>query len=196
MAKTNISFKGRTYAIDKQALTDTASELKNHLLNTMGGEGATIALDGTTYNVDSEKLLEEHSDLFNHVSTNINASSTDDTAGYVNLGGIAYPISTAKVNKVFTELNKTFSTLTGFVPGLYQTGAAALYREQGHEAIKDMLITSWDDLLADGTVGFSALGIHTNFAMNPNTFIFSNASAAALCGDLILPTDGDRKSVV
>ena len=39
-----------------------------------------------------------------------------------------------------------------FVPGLYQTGAIALYEEQGADAISGMLLKSWDELLANGTV--------------------------------------------
>jgi hypothetical protein len=37
-------------------------------------------------------------------------------------------------------------------PGLYQPGAIALMQEQGEEAIADMLITSWDDMLASGAM--------------------------------------------
>ena len=36
--------------------------------------------------------------------------------------------------------------------GLYQTGALALYKERGIDAIKDMQITSWDELILSGAI--------------------------------------------
>lgn len=41
------------------------------------------------------------------------------------------------------------------IPGLYQTGAVALYKEQGAETIQNMLITSWDDLIKQVTIDVS-----------------------------------------
>ena len=69
MAKINISFNGRTYAVDKSVLTEATTDLKAHLSTAMSGEGAVVTLDGLTYNVDAEKLSEAHSDLFTHVVT-------------------------------------------------------------------------------------------------------------------------------
>ena len=71
-------------------------------------------------------------------------------------------------------------------PGLYQTGAIALYEEQGAEAIEGMMITSWDDLLANGTVHVDNGVVHTNY----DNSTYPNASSDALSGDLILPNDG------
>jgi hypothetical protein len=36
--------------------------------------------------------------------------------------------------------------------GLYQTGAIALYEEQGAEAVEGMMITPWDELVQNGTI--------------------------------------------
>ena len=56
------------------------------------------------------------------------------------------------------ELEGTFEGLNSGVepetlaPGLYQTGAIALYEEQGASAVDGMMITSWDELLASGAI--------------------------------------------
>ena len=70
--------------------------------------------------------------------------------------------------------------------GLYQTGAIALYEEQGTSAIEGMMIKSWDELLADGIVHVEDGVVYTDFDSNE----FVNASSEALAGDLILPNDG------
>lgn len=191
MAKIKISFNGKTYAIDKSDLAEASSDLKAHLSTAMSGDGAVVTLDGLTYNVDSEKLSGGRAELANYILANIGASDDEDIASYVKLGDTSYSIGKTKANNTFTTLESAFSTLTGFMPGLYQTGAVALYREQGPEAIKDMLITSWYDLLADGTVRVDASrGLFTNFGIDLNTFVMTNSSADFLDGDLILPEDG------
>ena len=72
------------------------------------------------------------------------------------------------------------------VAGLYQTGAIALYEEQGADAIEGMMIKSWEDLVANGTVHVEDGVVYSNFDNNT----WANASSAVLVGDLILPNDG------
>lgn len=70
--------------------------------------------------------------------------------------------------------------------GLYEAGAIALYEEQGASAVEDMMITSWEQLLADGVVHVNSGDIYTN--LDPKTY--QNSSSSILAGDLILPNDG------
>ena len=75
-------------------------------------------------------------------------------------------------------------------PGLYQTGAIALYEEQGAEAIEGMMITSWDELLANGTVHVEDGVVYSNFNIDEWPDEWVNTSSDALAGDLVLPSDG------
>lgn len=70
--------------------------------------------------------------------------------------------------------------------GLYQTGAIALYQEQGAEAISDMLITPWDELLANGTVHVEDGVVYTDADYDEGENVISDV----LAGDLVLPNDG------
>lgn len=71
--------------------------------------------------------------------------------------------------------------------GLYETGAIALYEEQGAEAVEGMMIMSWDELLANGTVHVEDGVVYSNFDEADS---WENASSDALAGDLVLPNDG------
>ncbi len=75
--------------------------------------------------------------------------------------------------------------------GLYQTGAIALYEEQGASAVDGMMVTSWDKLVADGTVHVENGAVYTGFDLDTET----NTSAELLTGDLILPNDGSVTSI-
>jgi hypothetical protein len=59
------------------------------------------------------------------------------------------------------------------VPGLYKTGAIALYETEGATAIEDMLITSWGELILD------------SFIIQEGTNLVEGS--ALLNGDLIIP---------
>lgn len=73
-----------------------------------------------------------------------------------------------------------------YTAGLYQTGAIALYEEQGADAIEGMMIKSWDELLADETVIVDNGAVYTKVDMET----MENLSSDALAGDLLLPFDG------
>ena len=84
--------------------------------------------------------------------------------------------------------------------GLYQTGAIALYEAEGEDAIADMLITPWDELIADGTIKVKNGAVYTidTTENGPEDIMggllkgdyYVNAVADKLAGDLILPNDG------
>ena len=76
-------------------------------------------------------------------------------------------------------------------PGLYQTGAIALYEEQGAEAIEGMMITSWDELLTNGTIHVDNGVVYTD----ANFDDYTNPASDILVGDLILPNDNSIKSI-
>lgn len=50
--------------------------------------------------------------------------------------------------------------------GLYQTGAIALYEEQGASAVEGMMTKSWDDLFAEGVVHVNNGNVYTNLDTN------------------------------
>jgi hypothetical protein len=80
--------------------------------------------------------------------------------------------------------------------GLYQTGAIALYNEQGADAIEGMLVMSWDELVDYGymTVTDGEL-YHTPTSAASPIITYAALAGCALEGDLILPKDGGITSI-
>ena len=114
--------------------------------------------------------------------------------------GVVYNVDPTKLNGAIISLEAVLNNLNagggdaptdGLIPGLYQTGAIALYEEQGAKAIESMMITPWDQLLADGVVHVEDGVVYSNFNMDE----WANASSDALVGDLVLPEDGSITSI-
>ena len=89
------------------------------------------------------------------------------------------------------------------IPGLYETGAIEIYKTQGKEGIKDMLIISWDMLLTSETfyVNDNAISHPQHILAAPASFAieseemvssisYNHSDSCGLAGDLILPEDG------
>lgn len=69
--------------------------------------------------------------------------------------------------------------------GLYQSGAIALYEEQGAEAIEGMMIKPWDELIDN------VIFIDDNKCLTAN----SDALQTLLPGDLVMPNDESVTSI-
>lgn len=76
--------------------------------------------------------------------------------------GKKYAIDKSLLAGAISSMEGAMEALEQFVPripmlapGLYETGALALYREGNHDAASAMLISSWEELEADGTVAIS-----------------------------------------
>ena len=80
---------------------------------------------------------------------------------------------------------------TALAPGLYQTGAIALYEEQGASAVDGMMTMSWDELLANDAVHIEEGVVSTNFDSNTG----KSASSDVLVGDLVFLDDGSITSI-
>jgi hypothetical protein len=65
-------------------------------------------------------------------------------------------------------------------PGLYQTGALLLYQSEGKAAVEGMMIKSWNELIADGTV-----------RVEGSSCTYCNYNTV---GELFLPSDGSIDS--
>lgn len=69
----------------------------------------------------------------------------------------------ASLETVLGELSGGGSDSDAPPAGLYQTGAIARYQEEGAEAISDMLITPWDELVESGAIaindGVASVGV-------------------------------------
>lgn len=144
---------------------------------------AKIKLNNKTYPIPDSALAGPTADFVAHLGT-IAGSGLK-----VVIGGVEYGIDSSKVADAISGLDTLFGSLhseSSMAPGLYQTGAIALYEEQGAEAIEGMMVASWDDLLADGIVHVEDGLLYTNF----NDDEWENSSSDALSGDLILPNDG------
>ena len=63
--------------------------------------------------------------------------------------GSTAPLSIDSIIQTIHTLNSSGGTNIG---GLYQTGAVEAYRALGDDAINDLLVTSWNDLISDKTI--------------------------------------------
>lgn len=108
------------------------------------------------------------------------------------IGGVEYGVDATKVAGAIAGLEGVLidlqnnSSSESIAPGLYQTGAIALYNEQGASAVEGMMITPWDELITDDIIHVEDGVVFTNF----DTYEWVNTSSEALTGDLILPDDG------
>lgn len=179
MAKFNIFFKGTNYSIEASDMNAALVELRNHLQNSMNGSGAVINLNGNSYNVDSEKLTIEKNKFATHLS------AMPGNGPKVVVGGVEYQVDSAKTSAAVAELRATLDNLSGNPGGsdepVAPTRAAGLY-----ETGTDTMITSWDDLLAEGVVHVDNGVMYTNFDMNE----WYNPCSEALTGDLVILNDG------
>ncbi len=186
MAKININFNNKDYSVDEQSLSAAANALKSHLSTTMSGSGAKVEFGGTTYNIDSTKLSAATTDFIAHLGTIAGSGKK------VVINGVEYSVDANKMAGAVSGLEAVLGELNvgggdvSLAAGLYQTGAIALYDEQGAEAVEGMMIKSWDELVAEGVVHVEDGGLYTN--MDTNTWV--NSSADILVGDLMLPNDG------
>lgn len=188
MAKIKIPFNNKNYSVDEQSLSSASDSLKSHLSTTMSGSGATINFGGTSYNVDSAKLLAATNDFISHLG--IVAGN-----GYkVVVNGTEYSVGSDKVAGAVSDLEIVLGDLhtedeggSGDYPaaGLYQTGSIALYKEQGAEAIKDMLIMSWDEMVSSGAIVINngVMSVGTTFDNLPEKNEYGFYFGVAYYGD-------------
>ena len=181
MAKINIPFNGVDYLIDESALAATTTDLQSHLQTEMSGTGAVIKLGGNAYNVDSTKLTTERNAFVSHLGT------IAGTGSKVMVNGTEYGVDSNKTSVAVAELETVLGDLSSApdnpqpvmkAAGLYQTGT-------------DTMVTSWDDLIADGTVHVDNGVVYTNFDADE----WVNNSSEALAGDLVLPDDGSITAI-
>ena len=82
-------------------------------------------------------------------------------------------------------------------PGLYRTGAIALYEEGDYEAASTMLETSWDDLEANGIIAISTgIEIPDDYVMNEYGFYFGIPYAMTMDGGTLKLTFNEDGSAV
>ena len=150
MAKINIIFNDKNYYIDESSFAEAAAELQRHLSTTMHGSGSVINFGGVSYNVDSTKLSAATSDFVNHLG------KIAGNGHKVMIGGVEYTVDSAKVQGAVKDIGSILDSFnTGedvLAPGLYETGAIALYEAGDVEAASAMMKTSWDDLVANGVI--------------------------------------------
>jgi hypothetical protein len=103
MAK--IILNNKEFNIDDAVIASINEGLKNHLLTTMSGTGATITLDGTTYNVDSTKLATAKNDFVAHLGTIAGEGVK------IVIGGVEYSVDSAKMTGIIAGLEGAFSEL-------------------------------------------------------------------------------------
>ena len=103
MAK--IILNNKEFNIDDAVIASINEGLKNHLLTTMAGEGATITLDGVAYNVDSTKLATAKNDFVAHLGTIAGEGAK------VMVNGVEYAVDATKIAGAMTELGTAFGEL-------------------------------------------------------------------------------------
>ena len=142
-----ISFNGEDYRIEDADLASAITKLKSHLSTVMNGTGATIELDGISYGVDSTKLTNAK----NTLTTHLGSIAGDGPSIVVN--GVKYTVDSTKIENVVSDLQTVFEGLRFILPpGLYQPGAIERFNSGDGNGALEMLITSWDDMIAKGTM--------------------------------------------
>ena len=158
-----------------------------HMISEYGNEDYVYLIneeDGWDDLIQDGYVTDDICNLWNEIVIVRTAGATD------NISGVAYPktgiyfVKTTYgfaqqyyyITSLYTQQSDTSDE--SLAPGLYQTGAIALYNEQGAEAIEGMLITPWDEL-----VGNSAI------AVNNGVVNVCLSDKSQLNGDLILPDD-------
>jgi hypothetical protein len=112
----------------------------------------------------------------------------------ITFNGKKYSVAKSSLSGAIANLEAVLNGLAGgsgdsgvvLTPGLYRTGAIDLYETGDIDGASAMLETSWDELLANGTVHVEDGVVYTDF--DPDECV--NASSDALAGDLVLPCDG------
>lgn len=149
---------------------------------------ANIKLNNNEYPIPDSTLTAPTADFIAHLAT------IAGNGVRVVVGGVEYNVDPSKVAGAVSEIETVLVGLnsdgdTSFTAGLYQTGAIALYNEQGAEAVEGMMIKSWDELIAEGTI-YVENGEVSSYK-NP----YVKDMVDPLFGDLIFPNDGSVTSV-
>ena len=76
---------------------------------------------------------------------------------------------------------------------MYETGAIAVYRAEGADAIADMLIASLDDMVDIGAIEITNGTLNHSPSSMPS--YYPAAPSCALAGDLLLPQDGSITAI-
>ena len=177
MSKINVYFNNKDYSIDEQSFSADSNSLKLHLQNVMNGSGATVVLGGQSYEVDSAKLLAATNDFITHLGL------VDGNGYKVVVGGVEYSVDSTKVAGAVSDLEIVLSGLNSGDSGEATDVVAGLYHTGSNYAI---MLKSWDELVADGTVHVDNGVVYTNMDFSN----WTNGSSSALAGDLVLPNDG------
>lgn len=152
---------------------------------------ANIKLNNNEYPIPESKLAHAKTDLIAHLGTIAGSGLR------VVIDGVEYNVDLSKISSVVSGLEAVLGELNvgggdvSLAAGLYQTGAIALYDEQGAEAVEGMLIKSWDELVAEGAVHVDNGNVYTNIDMNNG----ANSSADVLVGDLVLPNEASIANI-
>ena len=151
MAK--IILNNKEYNIDDAMLISATDELKNYFANAINGSGAKITLGGTEYNIDNVKLSTARNNLVTYLGTIAGSGAK------VVIGGIEYGVDSTKVAGALGDLEVAFEDLVPDVltmpAGLYETGAIALWHEGRTAEAEAMMVTSWEELEANGDMYIS-----------------------------------------
>lgn len=116
-----------------------------------------INFNDKNYEISKSALSEPRADFISHLGTIAGEGLK------IIVDGVEYSVDPTKLNGAVISLEAVLNNLNAggdvptetLAPGLYQTGAIALYEEQGAEAIEGMMITSWEDLEASGIIAIS-----------------------------------------
>ena len=133
-----------------------------------------VSIDG---NVLTISRVENATGYEVYIGDELLTTTTETTVNLVNPKD--YTISVRAVGTseyIASGFAKTYYDL--LIPGLYVTGAINLYQTNGTSAIKEMLITPWSELIAEGIVQMPSNGTNG---------ILDESQIAALDGDLIIP---------
>ena len=113
-----------------------------------------INFNDKNYEVDNSALSEPRADFISHLGTIAGEGLK------IIVDGVEYSVDPTKLNGAVISLEAVLNNLNAggdvptetLAPGLYQTGAIALYESGDVAGAEAMLTTSWDELVSSGAI--------------------------------------------
>jgi prepilin-type N-terminal cleavage/methylation domain-containing protein len=115
----------------------------------------------------------------------------DDCEILVSMDGETVLMGSISGIEIFERVKKSTVTEVELMPGLYEAGAISLYEEFGAKAIQDMLIMSWDNLVANGYITVTDGALYHTPTSLASPIATYDAATCGFDGDLILSQKGN-----
>lgn len=184
-----ISFNNKVYNISDSAFVAGYNILKNCLMTTMAGSGASILLDDIAYGVSSAKLASATTSLLDYMSALSGAGAS------VNIGGVNYSLDSGKLAAAMGELHTVLGGMQGGGDSGLEMNEYGFYFGVPYVYNGNASNGSFT-LYADGSTKMilpQSDGVMEEFVGAAGTLVYSQNQAVASDGTIITFSDNGTK---